>query len=381
MPLLLPFLLVLLLGCGGSTTQEPPPPTPTETFAEVSARLVRMFVDSARANGVTGAQLAISVPGHPMLTTEVGTEVAGVPMTADRLLGTGSISKMIAAVAALRLVDKGQLALTDTLGRWFPGARNVAGNIPLRTVLWHQSGLADYGSSPDYQGNLFADLQRSWEPEELLPMIGPPDFPPGTGWQASNTDRLLLSIISARISGLPFGEYVRRELFAGAEDEVWTPGQVSTRALRPATHWGANNAGQAVSFDQFFGPALFTMRLETYVSARQLVTFARRLFDGDLLSPAGKAMLLTIVESDGRVPGETGGGVGIRRFGYFGRVSYGNSGATSNSSAMYLYDPASKVIVSMNTNQAGALHRNSHFNVVPALMREANTFVARSAGQ
>jgi D-alanyl-D-alanine carboxypeptidase len=245
-------------------------------------------------------------------------------------------------------------------------------------LLWHQSGLADYGSSPDYQGALQANFQRAWAPEELLPMIGPPAFAPGASWQASNTDRLLLSIISARTSGLPYGEFVRRELFAGAEDEVWTPGQLGTRAVTPASHWGTNTAGLAVSWDQFFGPALFTMRIETYVTARQLVAFARRLFDGELLSTQGRALLLTIVPDDGRVPGETGAGVGLRRFGYFGRTSYGNSGATSNSSAMYLYDPESKVIVSMNTNQAGALHRNSHFNVVPALLSEASTFATRS---
>lgn len=378
MPVLL--LLVALLACGGSSpaaTVVSPPRTP-QTFAEVSTVLLRMFADSARANGVTGAQLAISIPGHPLLTSEYGTEVPSVPMTADRLLGTGSISKMIAAVAALRLVDQGRLSLTDTLGRWFPGTPNVAGSIPLRELLWHQSGLADYGSSPSYQGLLLENLQRSWEPQELLPLIGPPDFAPGTSWHASNTDRLLLSIISSRESSLPYGEYVRQVLFGGATDEVWTPGQLGAPAPRPATHWGVNNAGQAVSFDQFFGPSLFTMRLETYVSARQLVAFARRLFDGDLLSPQGRALLLTIVPDDGRVPGETGGGVGIRRFGYFGRTSYGNSGATSNSSAMYLFDPQSRVIVSMNTNQAGALHRNSHFNVVPALLLEASEFVART---
>jgi D-alanyl-D-alanine carboxypeptidase len=372
------LFLLLLIGCGSGDPVSPPAPPPARTFAEASARLVRMFADSARANGVIGAQLAISIPGHPLLTTEYGTEIPGVPMTADRLLGTGSISKMLAAVAALRLVDQGMLSLTDTLGRWFPNTPNVAGNIPLRALLWHQSGLADYGSSPDFQGALQANFQRSWAAEELLPMIGPPNFAPGTSWQASNTDRLLLAIISARTGGLPYGEYLRRELFAGAEDEVWTPGQLGTRPLRPASHWGVNNAGQAVSWDQFFGPALFTMRLESYLTARQLVAFARRLFDGDLLSAEGRALLLTIVSDDGRVPGETGGGVGIRRFGYFGRVSYGNSGATSNSSAMYLFDPESKVIVSMNTNQAGGLHRNSHFNVVPALLLEASAFATRA---
>jgi hypothetical protein len=55
---------------------------------------------------------------------------------------------------------------------------------------------------------------------------------------------------------------------------------------------------------------------------------------------------------------------------------YGNSGATSNSSAMYLYDPQTKVIVAMSTNQEGGMHGNSHFRTVPALVKAVNDWLA-----
>jgi CubicO group peptidase (beta-lactamase class C family) len=177
-------------------------------------------------------------------------------------------------------------------------------------------------------------------------------------------------------TGLPHGEYLRRELFTGGVGELWSPGQASAAKPRIGTHWSQGATGLPVNYSlAVFGPSLFTSRLETYMSARELVAFARRMFEGDLLSAQARESLLTIVQDDGRVPGQTGGGIGIRRFSYGSRVMYGNSGATTNSSAMYLYDPGTGVIVSMNTNQAGALHRNSHFNVVPALILEANKFV------
>lgn len=297
-------------------------------------------------------------------------------MTDDVLLGTGSISKMLSAVAALRLVDRGRLSFADTLGRWFPGVSNLPSSINLRFLFWHQSGLPEYGASSAYTTAILADLQRSWTAAELLAFVGPPAFAPGSRWQASNTDRLVLATIGAMETGLPHGEYLRRELFAGGLGEVWSPGQGSTASPRIGTHWSQGATGQPVNYSQaVFGPSLFTSRLESYLSARELVAFARRMFEGDLLSAQAREWLLTIVPDDGRVPGQTGGGIGIRRFSYGGRVMYGNSGATTNSSAMYLYDPGTGVIVSMNTNQAGALHRNSHFNVVPALIAEANAFV------
>jgi hypothetical protein len=162
-------------------------------------------------------------------------------------------------------------------------------------------------------------------------------------------------------------------MFRGGKGENWTPGDGQpTRAL--GTHWALDSTGQRMNFsERSFTPSLFTTRRETYISARELAVFVRRMFDGDLLSPAARTELTTFVDDDRRIPGQTGGGVGVRRFEYEGRVMYGNSGATPNSSALYLYDAASRVIVVLSTNQSGESHRNSHFRIVPALVRLAST--------
>ncbi len=369
--LLAPAILGLALGCAQATAPTSSPPT----FDSTVARIAQAFADSARTNGVIGAQLAVSIPGEPVWTTVFGDDAPGTPMASGTLLGTGSISKMLAAVAALRLVDRGVLTMTDTLGRWFPGVPNLPSGLALSFLLWNQSGLPEYGASPAYAPAVLADLHRSWTADELIAFVGPTDFAPGSAWRASNTDRLLLATIGARATGRSHGDFLREELFSAGQGEVWSPGQTAPPP-RIGTHWSRGDDGLPVNYSQaLFGPSLFTSRLETFMSARELVLFARRMFEGDLLSAAGRAQLLTIVPDDGRIPGQNGGGVGIRRHTYFGRTMYGNSGATTNSSAMYLYDPGSGVIVSMNTNQEGGMHRNSHFNVVPALIMQANAFV------
>lgn len=360
----LAVLSLTLVACSGAPSDDARSP-----FDDVR----RAFADSARANGVYGAQLAVSVPGLPLWSTEHGEERPGVPMTAEVLLGTGSISKMLAAVAVLRLTDQGRVSMTDTLGRWFPGVPNVSPGITVRQLLWHQSGLADYGADPGVSAAVLANREREWAAEELLPFIGPPAFAPGTAWAASNTDRLLLGIIAARVADLPYGEVLARELFAGGEGAYWTPGQHAPASRTLATHWATDASGARLDYSaRVFGPSLFTFRLKTYLSAREMVLFARRLFEGDLLSAEGRRQLLTIVPDDQRIPGQMGGGVGIRRFAYGGRTYYGNSGATTNSSAFYLYDPESRVIVAMSTNEEGNRHGNSHFRIVPALIRLAS---------
>lgn len=364
-----PLILGICIACRSPAITAP------QGASDASQAFRRAFEDSARANRVIGAQLAISIPGRPLLSYEFGVERSGIPMTSSVLLGTGSISKMIAAVAVLRLIDRGRLTLTDTVGRWLPSVSGIAPGISLRSLLWHQSGLAEYGSAPGYAAMITQNPQREWQPEELLSLVGAPVFPEGTRWAASNTDRMLLALIASRMTQQPYGEHLAQQLFNSGEGGYWTPGQLSPAKYRISTHWGRDNAGNTFDYSAtFFGPSLFTSRLETYLTARETALFVRRLFDGDLLSPSGRELLMTIVPDDGRIAGQTGGGVGIRRFSYFGRTFFGNSGATGNSSAMYLYDPETKVIVAMSTNQEGGTHGNSHFRTVPALMQLANQY-------
>ncbi|NOT06843.1 MAG: beta-lactamase family protein [Gemmatimonadales bacterium] len=363
------LLLGAILTCRAAAAQQPAP--------DLTTRLENAFRDSVAAAGIIGAQLAVWIPGRGLWSTEFGTDEPGRPMTATAMLGTGSISKMLAAVAVLRLVDQGKLTLDDTVGRWLAEFPTVPPHLQVRALLWHQSGLPEYGGFPGFADSVRANPERSWTSPELIRFIGPPDFEPGTSWRASNTDRLLLGEIVARVTGRPLGEYMRREFFTRGDGSSWTPGQQKRPRARVATHWTVDTTGRRVNLSELiFNASLFTARIETYISARDLALFAQRLFAGDLLSRRGKETLFTIVPDDQRIPGQTGGGVGIRRFEYFGRLQYGNSGATPNSSALYLYDPETKVIVALSTNQSGASHRNSHFRIVPLLMQIANEAVS-----
>ena len=81
--------------------------------------------------------------------------------------------------------------------------------------------------------------------------------------------------------------------------------------------------------------------------------------------------MLTIVPDDGGIPGQTGGGLGIRRYNYLGRTLYGHSGGTPNSSALVLYDPVTGIVAGVSMNQDGGSHGQSHFRTAPALLQAA----------
>jgi D-alanyl-D-alanine carboxypeptidase len=342
-------------------------PGPTEPLP---TRLQRILTDSAAANGVIGAQAAVRIPGLPVWIGVTGVNRPGDAMRPELMIGTGSISKMITAVAALRLVDRGLIRLDDPIGRWFPAVPNVDPTITVERLLQNTSGLADYSAGPNFGAVILADPARTWLPTELLPFIGPPLFVPGTGWDASNTNRLLLGMIVEQETGQSLGAFLAAELFGGFSS-TWLAGDgIAPGPL--ADQWFVDGAGNRTNYTTtFFGPALFSARREVHTSAGDLAAFAERLFAGELLSPATKAAMLTIVPDDGSIAGQTGGGLGIRRYDFLGRTLYGHSGATSNSTALVLFDPATGIVAAVSVNQNGPSHRQSHFRLTPALLQAA----------
>jgi len=356
-------LVTLLVQCSSAGAGPDACPSAESAFEAI-------LQDSSMRNGVRGSQAAVLIPGRPAWDGVFGKNGVTDAMRSDLMIGTGSISKMYAVVAALRLVDQGTIALDDTLGRWFPGTPNVDPSISLKLVMQQTSGLADYSSAPNYSATIFADPNRYWEPDELLQFIGPPLFAPGTRWNASNTNRLLLDIIVARESGLSLGTFMQRELWPG-RTQSWVAGDGPAPGPL-ATQWASNASGGLYDFSAlYFGPALFSSRIEVQASAGDIAAFAQSTFAGPLLTRATRAEMLTIVPDDGGIAGQTGGGLGIRQYNYLGRTLYGHSGATGNSTALVLYDPATGAVAAVSINQGGSGHGNSHFRTTPALLQAA----------
>ncbi|NOT08591.1 MAG: beta-lactamase family protein [Gemmatimonadales bacterium] len=359
--LILALLSACVAACGAPGTE------PAETLAD---RLNRILADSAAANQVIGAQAAVLIPGKPLWVSVTGLNGPGDPMRPDLLIGTGSISKMFTIVAALTLIDRGVIRMDDQVGRWFPNTQNVDPAIRLERLLQQTSGLADYQAAPNYSQSIFADPGRAWQPAELLSFVGAPLFQPGAGWNASNTNSLLLGMIVERESGLTLGAFMKRDLWAGLTS-TWFGGDGAAPGPL-ATQWSVDAAGNRTNYTEtFFGPALFSSRREVQTTAADLARFAERLFGGDLLTPATKAAMLTIVPDDGGIPGQTGGGLGIRRYNYLGRTLYGHSGGTPNASSLVLFDPPTGIVVAVMVNQNGPSHRQSHFRIGPALLQAA----------
>lgn len=330
----------------------------------------RILDDSVKANRIVGAQAAVRIPGRSPWTGVAGTNRPGEPMRPDLMIGTGSITKMYTAIAAVVLVDRGVISLGDTVGRWFPGLANVDPAITVEQLVSQTSGIADALSNPALSQLVRAEPNRVWEFQQMLPYIGQPLFARGQGWNASNSNRILLGLIVERESGMSLASFLKKELFKGSRSS-WLSGDGPAPALL-ATQWVVNTSGELVNAnDNFFTTSLLSMRREVQASAADVAAFGELVFRGPLLSKGMKEKVRRTIPSDGRIPGEVGGGLGIRVYNYLGRTVYGHSGGTNNNTSLMLHDPATGITVAVTINQGGNGHGNAQFRMAPAILKAA----------
>jgi CubicO group peptidase (beta-lactamase class C family) len=143
----------------------------------------------------------------------------GIEATTDTQYAVASITKTFTAAALLQLRDAGRVDLDDPLSRHLPEA--VRGEPTLRRMLSHLSGLQREPPGEIWETLVFPDeeeLLRGLEEAEQV-------LPPHASWHYSNLAYALLGHVVARVSGMPFREYVEQRLLRplGLERTTWGP--------------------------------------------------------------------------------------------------------------------------------------------------------------
>jgi len=160
-----------------------------------------------------GAAIAIVKNGKVIF--EKGRGIADLDskriITLSTNFNIGSMTKEFTAYCILKLQSQKKLSLNDKLIKFFPDFnREVAGDITIRDLLTHSSGIIDYYHYVDRKR-----YTEFWD-KDIVPAIKSVDsvyFPPGSGFRYSNTGYCLLSLIVEKVSAKSFPEYVRENIF------------------------------------------------------------------------------------------------------------------------------------------------------------------------
>lgn len=341
--------------------------------------------DTSKAHGVIGAQATVLLPGMGAWTGVYGRSGETSVMRPEMLVPLGSVAKSIISGLLLKLADQGVVSLSDTLGKWLPAYDNVAPEATLTQILQNTSGIASYSSAPGFTDSLVADLNHVWTRDEVIrTFVGSPIFDPGASWQSSNTGYMLAEMVAEAATGQPLIDLYHTYLYQplGLDGVAVRGAEVPTHPL--AVTWNGPAGGPFENFTETYDGPAFQSALgfvgATVMNSATLAKWCQALF-GDFLGGPTRSAMLTAVPDDGHISGETGGGVGVRRFGFQSRVQWGHSGTVYNGSAFMLWDQESGIVVATVFNQPGASHKQANFAVVEELLKQGLEAMSAVAGK
>ena len=175
-------------------------------FQAVRDQFQQNFIDESE----NGAALAVTLNGELVIDLWGGWMDARhtKPWAKDTIVCCYSVGKAITAILAWRMVERGELDLERPVADYWPDfAQAGKGQIPVRWLLTHQSGLAAIRRPLPRGASLDWDLMTSALAEQE------PWWPPGTqhGYH-SNTQGFLVGEVIHRITGTRIGPWLRDDL-------------------------------------------------------------------------------------------------------------------------------------------------------------------------
>jgi len=152
-----------------------------------------------------------------------------VAMTEDTIFDIASLTKPLGTtLAVMSLVERGHVKLDAPLGRYLREFRGRAHEpITIRRLLTHSAGLVAIPPS----GTLSGGFPKA---AALLAKV-PLDYPPGTGFQYSDTGFILLGEVVHRVSGLTLDRYLEQHVFKplGMRDTSFNPPAYQRQRIAP----------------------------------------------------------------------------------------------------------------------------------------------------
>jgi D-alanyl-D-alanine carboxypeptidase len=174
----------------------------------------RALVEAAfKANEPGGAVIVVK-NGKPLYRGAVGMASLelGVPLQPDSVLRIGSVTKQFTSAAVMMLVEQGKLALDDEITKFFPDYPTQGKRITVEHLLTHTSGIKSYTGLPAWRG-LWG---KEYTTPELIDFFKnePMDFEPGEKYLYNNSAYFLLGALIEKASGIPYPEFVSKNVFA-----------------------------------------------------------------------------------------------------------------------------------------------------------------------
>lgn len=218
-----------------SSISAPAPSAPAAmTSEDVSAFLDGVVPLQLKRENIAGAMVIVVKDGKVLYSKGYGYSdiKARKPVTTDATLTRpGSVSKLFTWTAVMQLVEQGKIDLDRDINDYldFKIPATYAKPITMRNVMTHTAGFEEaiQGLITANQKSVpsLGDYLKAHQPERV--------FPPGTTPAYSNYGATLAGYIVQRVSGLPFDDYIEKNIFQPLDMQHSTFRQPLPDSLKP----------------------------------------------------------------------------------------------------------------------------------------------------
>lgn len=257
-------------GAGATTSASAPSASAPAASPTVDPAAFQQVLDDTRSSfGFPGVQAGVwTADGEWIGTSGTSGEGLTTPITQSMHTRIGSITKTFTVTALLQLAEQGKLSLDDSIGTYVPGVPN-ADSATLANLADMTSGIPSYTLNETFTNAYFADPTQVWTPEQLIDVIRdePASFEPGTKFDYSNSNTVLLGMVIEKVTGKSMADVFNEQIigplglsgtsFPGTSAELPSPylsgiteqGQPDG-ATADATNWNPSwgfTAGEMIS--------------------------------------------------------------------------------------------------------------------------------------
>lgn len=353
------------IGCAGCTAETNLEETnlPDLVYADdLQAAIDQVMIDYPEHE--LGISAAVSVPGYKTWTGVSGYSRPGVPITGDMLFDVASIQKNFEAALVLKLVEDGVLSLDDPIAKYLPTYPNIQGQITLRQLLNHTSGIFNVFEHPDFPWvRTGIDYAREWHTEDVISnFVSGPYGSPGHVQHYSSTNYLLITDVIEAATGSTVPDEIERYFLEPMQLENTYISMGDPPPIKyPIAHPWVDIDRDGTLEDLYGIPRTWIATLThpvIFSTPNDLVRWLDALYhEGTVLSPESLAEMLAIPENIERDP--EGGLYGLGTIDFIDRLGMHTQGHSGSSLgycglALYLPEYGVSLAILINTGESPA---------------------------
>ncbi|HZA91353.1 MAG TPA: serine hydrolase domain-containing protein, partial [Gemmatimonadales bacterium] len=187
--------------------------TPASTPVDHAEAIVGIAREIMEKQDVKAVILRVTIDGQEIVTAARGETMTGVPARPDMHFRNGAVAIFYMSTLLLRLVDQQQVSLDDPLATWVPDLPD-AEDVTLRMLANMTAGYPDFVQNPKLDEILYGDPFKLWTTEEQIDvgLSTPRVFAPGTNWDYSHTDYVILGVALEKITGQPLDVALKEQV-------------------------------------------------------------------------------------------------------------------------------------------------------------------------